>query len=140
MRKKTMLGLVLAGATLVCSAVLGLAAAPASAEGASGSFLCYSVGGNPLYAPDEATAMADFASGYWLPEAVAGNVPAGLGENVGPYHLDCFNAPAAGSFGNTAPAGQYADGSGNVLTAGYVMAAVTDGLGTYPIYGIPATT
>ena len=140
MRKKVLLGLALAGATLGCSAFLGLTAAPASAEGASGSFLCYSVGGNPLYAPDEATGMADVGSGYWLPEAVPGNVPAGLGENVGPYHLDCFNAPVAGSFGNTAGAAQYADGSGNVLTAGYVMASITDGLGAYPIYGLPATT
>lgn len=138
MKKKGWLALL--GTVLACSAILAVGAAPASAQGASGSFLCYSVGGNPLYAPDESTAMTDLQAGYWLPEAVAGNVPAGLGENVGPYHLDCFNAPAAGSFGNTAAATQYADGAGNVLSGSYVMGSVTDGLGTYPIYGLPATT
>lgn len=138
MKKRVWLALL--GAMLACAAVIGFSAAPASAQNASGSFLCYSVGGNPAYAADEGTAMADFAAGYWLPEAVPGNVPQGLGENIGPYHLDCFNAPVAGSFGNTAAATQYANGSGTVLSGGYVMGAVTNGLGMYPIYGLPATT
>ena len=107
----------------------------------SGSFLCYSLGGNPLYAPDEATTLADLKAGNWLPEAVPGNVPAGMGENIGAYHLDCFNAPqAVGGFGNTAAAAQYLDGNGDVLPASYVMGSITEGEGTYPIYGLVATT
>lgn len=128
------------GAMLTCAAVMAFSAGPAAAQGASGSFLCYSVGGNPAFAGDAGTAAANLAAGYWLPEAVPGNVPQGLGENVGPYHLDCFNAPVAGSFGNTAAATQYVDGSGQLLSGSYVMGSVTDGLGTYPVYGLPATT
>lgn len=130
----------LLGAALASSALLAFTAGPAAAQPpSSGSFLCYSVGGNPFYAPDQATAMAELQAGYWLPEAVPGNVPAGLGENVGPYHLDCFNAAVAGGFGNTAPATQYVDGTGNLLSSAYVTGSVTNGLGTYPVYGLPAT-
>lgn len=130
----------LLGAALASSAVLAFAAGPAAAQPTtSGAFLCYSVGGNPFYAPDEATATAELQAGYWLPEAVPGNIPPGMGENVGPYHLDCFDAAVAGGFGNTAPATQYVDSSGNLLPSGYVTSSVTDGLGTYPVYGLAAT-
>jgi hypothetical protein len=99
----------------------------------SGGFLCYSLGGQPFAYADEATGEALFKAGYWLPEAVAGNVAGG--ENVGSYHLDCNNAPNASSFGNTADPAMYVDGNGNLLPDWYVIGSTMDGLGTYPLAG-----
>lgn len=137
MRNVRFLGLPVA--VLAASAVMVFGAAPASAQ-SSGSFLCYSVGGDPTYEPDQASALAGLHAGYWLPEAVPGNIPQGMGENLGPYHLDCFDAPVAGGFGNTTAAAQYADGAGNLLPGSYVTSSIVGGIGTYPIYGLPATT
>ena len=138
MKNRTLGALLGAFATAVAVAALGVG--PAAADSGSGSFLCYAAGGNPLYVADEASAKADLAAGNWLPEAVPGNVPSGLGENLGPYHLDCFDVPQAGSFGNVTATDLYADSNGKTLPSSYVVAAITDGIGTYPIYGLPATT
>jgi hypothetical protein len=139
MKKRTLGALLGAVATAVAVAALGVGPA-AAADTGSGSFLCYAVGGAPLYVPDEATAQAHLAAGNWLPEAVPGNVPPGLGENVGAYHLDCFDAPLAGGFGNVTATDLYADANGTTLSASYVTGAITNGIGVYPIYGLPATT
>jgi hypothetical protein len=99
----------------------------------SGGFLCYAVGGQPFAFADDASGRALYMAGYWLPEAVAGNVADG--ENLGSYHLDCDNAANASSFGNTAKTSMYVDGNGNLLPAWYVTGSITDGLGTYPLAG-----
>lgn len=132
---------VLLGVLAAAASAVAFGVAPAMAASTSdGSFVCYSVGGNPLYVADEASAQADIAAGNWLPEAVPGNIPSSMGENLGPYHLDCFNSPVAGGFGNAAATGSYATGSGTVLPSSYVTSEITDGIGAYPIYGLVATT
>lgn len=138
MKRRTLGALLGAVATVI--AVVALGVGPAAADTASGSFLCYRVGGTPMYVPDETTAKANLAAGNWLPEAVPGNVPSDMGENLGPYHLDCFDVPQAGSFGNVTATDMYVDGNGKTLSATYVTGAITDGIGTYPLYGLPATT
>jgi len=93
------------------------------------SFLCYSIGGDLYVAQNTAQAAALEAAGYWLPTAVAGNVPGGT--NIGAYHLVCMAPGALNADGNAPPTTQYVDDNGAPLDA--ATAAVEGWIGVYPV-------
>lgn len=96
--------------------LMDLSATLVSDEAAAGAtrlpdhvFLCYSTfeqDGGAVFEVADAEAL--LALGYWLPSAVAGNVPGG--DNLGAYHLLC-NPPA-----EMKPTGWYVDDSGEPST------------------------
>jgi len=86
---------------------------------ASGTQLCYSVGGATFFADNMDIAATLMNGGYWAPSAVgftAGGTPL----------LSCLT-PLAGGFLNAPAAGSYTDNDGDVLSP---SAAV---LGDYPV-------
>jgi len=89
-------------------------------------FLCYSrfeQDGGAVFNVNQEDALVK--AGYWVPDAVAGNVVGG--DNIGAYHLVC-NPPSGLSQTN-----QFLDDGGNVIAASLLGADSTDGL--YPILG-----
>ncbi|MGH2934042.1 MAG: hypothetical protein ACRDL2_05935 [Gaiellaceae bacterium] len=88
-------------------------------------FLCYSKfeqDGGASFDVDQQDAL--LKTGYWTPDAVAGNVTGA--DNIGAYHLMC-NPPSG-----VAQTSQLLDGGGNVIPAS-VVGSATDGY--YPILG-----
>jgi hypothetical protein len=110
----------------------------------NGSFLCYSVGGSIFTAPNEKTARALYAAGYWAPSAVLGAASAAGAQNVGPrpggatYHLVCMAPGTLGVNGNAPAATMYVDNIGDVFD--YYNASRTGFNGVYPIVTATAST